>query len=80
MEKMKRVIENLAAWLAMFGFVYWTAGIVFTWLIMGGWGGTRELSIEFLSFVFSGYLAYGLVQFVLYLSCGRLRLLPWRAD
>ena len=75
---MKRVIESIVAWLALLGCLYWTAAMVFTWLIMGGWGGTRELSTEFLSLVFLGYMAYGFVQYVLYLSCGRWRFLPWR--
>jgi hypothetical protein len=74
---LKRLIEHLIVWVAFVGFIYWTIAWALTYAIMGGWGGSRNLSAFFMLWILGGYAAYGLLLSLEYLFFGRARFLPW---
>ena len=73
------LIEHLLAWLAFFGFIFWSSLWAFVYAFQGGFGGTPSFHPLFVLFILIGYVAYGLVMLSIYRFFGRVRFLPWQA-
>jgi hypothetical protein len=70
-------LEDPLVYVAFAGFIYWTMICAFSYALMGGWGGTRSFSADFILLCSVGYAIYGLLLGLEYKFFGRVRFLPW---